>query len=276
MNKISIKRRILNVIFYVLSAIALLLLVTPLVSIFSAVLIEGVKALSWDMFTKLPQPPGSKGGGIANAIQGTLILVSLSSAISIPIGFLAGIFMSEYSENGLSSFLKSITEILSGIPSIIAGLFVFSVVVLPMGTFSALAGALALSVLSIPLIARATESALASVPRDIREAALALGIPKWKAIVWIVVRAASGGIIAGIMLSIARVAGETAPLLFTAFGSQYFAKSLLEPVTALPLVIYVYGSSPWEEWVRLAWGASLLLVITVTMISVIVKERYGK
>jgi len=247
---------------YLVSFCAVLVLV-PLFSILVHLVSQGASALNWDFFTKLPKAVGEKGGGMANAIVGSLVLLGIASTIGVPIGLGAGIYLSEYADKGFARIVRFVTDVMNGIPSIVYGIFAYAVFVLPMRSFSALAGGAALGVMMIPIVTRTTEEFLRMVPVSLREAGLALGIPKWKVILDIVLHTARGGIVTGIMVSLARVAGETAPLLFTAFGNRVWSTELRQPVAALPLQIFAYAISPFEDWHRQARAGALVLILLV-------------
>jgi phosphate transport system permease protein len=265
------KRKQMNRFFMLLLGLATLVALVPLFSVFIYVFNHGFAALNWDFFTRLPAPVGEAGGGLGNAVLGTLILVGLASLIGIPIGVSAGIYLSEYGRGKLASTLRFTIDLLSSVPSIIVGLFAYAILVVPLGRFSAYAGGAALAVIMIPTVARSTEELLKLVPNHIREAGLALGIPRWKVILRVVVRGALSGIMTGVMLSIARAAGETAPLLFTALNSQYWPKALDQPISSLPVQIYTYAISPYEDWHRQAWAGALLLVLSVFLFNILTR-----
>ncbi len=239
----------------------------PLVSILGYVAIRGLRGLDLAFFTQLPAPVGEPGGGMANAFVGTLIMVTLASLISIPIGIMAGIYLSEFGRGRFATLVRFVTDVATGIPSIIAGIFIYSLVVLTMGRFSGLAGGLSLGVLMIPVITRTTEEMLRLVPQSLREAALALGVPYWKVILQVVLPAARSGIMTGTMLAIARAAGETAPLLFTSLGNQFWQPRLDQPMAALPIQIFTYAVSPYEDWHQKAWAGAALLILLVVVSS---------
>jgi len=224
---------------------------------------KGVSSLSWTFLSRLPRPVGEPGGGIANAIVGTAKLVGLAAVLGIPVGVLGAVYLSEYGDSPFGFAIRYCADVLNGIPSIVTGIFAFTIVVLPLKHFSALAGSVALAVIMIPLILRSSEEFLRLVPVAVREAALALGIPRWKVIVRVVLPAASRGIMTGSLLAVSRVAGETAPLVFTAFGARHWDQGWLQPIAALPLVIYTYAISPYEDWHRQAWAAAFLLLVVV-------------
>lgn len=265
------RRKMVSRIMLGLCYAAAVAAVLPLLYIFFYTTMQGASALTPEFFTELPKPVGETGGGMANAIVGTLILVGIGSLIGIPVGLLAGIYVTEYSKSLIANIVKFVTDVLSGIPSIIIGIFAYGVVVLPMQKFSALAGGFALGILMIPTVTRTTEEMLKLVPHTLREAALALGIPRWKTTLRIVLRTASGGIITGVLLAIARAAGETAPLLFTSFGNSFWAESLDSPMASIPVQIFNYAISPYEEWHKMAWAGAFVLITLVFIVSLIVR-----
>ena len=240
-----------------------LLVIAPLGLVFYHLIKSGVGAVNWDFFTKLPKPVGEIGGGMANAIVGTFVLLGNASLIGVPVGVLGGVYLSEYGSSKLNWWIRLGADVLNGVPSIIWGMVVYALVVLPMEGFSAWAGGIVLGLIMIPLIMRTTEEVLQLVPNGYREAALALGIAQWRTIVQIVVRTALKGIATGVLLALARVAGETAPLLFTAFGNRFWNHSLSDPIAVLPLQIFSYAISPYEDWHRQAWAGALVLVSIV-------------
>jgi phosphate transport system permease protein len=219
-------------------------------------------------FTHLPKPVGEPGGGMANAIVGTLVLLGLASLIGVPVGVLGGVYLSEYGAEKLNWWIRFGADILNGVPSIVWGIVAYSLVVLPMKGFSAYAGGVALGFMMIPLVIRTTEEVLLLVPNGYREAALALGIPRWKMIVRIVMTTALKGIVTGVLLAGARIAGETAPLLFTAFGNQFWTHNLKDPIAALPLQIFTYAISPYDDWHRQAWAGALVLILIIFLINI--------
>jgi phosphate transport system permease protein len=242
---------------------ATLFAVVPLVSILVYVAKEGIPGLNWAFFTHLPQPVGETGGGMANAIVGTIVLVGLACTVGIPFGVLGGIYLAEFGTNKFASALRFSCDVLAGVPSIVVGMFVYEVVVVPMGHQSAYAGGIALGILMIPTVIRTTEELLKLVPHALREAALALGVPKWRAILRVVLRTAAPGIVTGIMLAVARATGETAPLLFTAANNRFWVTSLDQPIASLTVQIYQYSVSPYDDWHRQAWSAALVLMAIV-------------
>jgi phosphate transport system permease protein len=262
------RRRTVNALMLALVGAGTLLALSFLVAVLGYVLVRGGPALNLAFFTETPKPVGESGGGMANAIAGTLLLVALASLLSLPAGIGAGVYLAEYGGRGrLATLIRFSVDVLSGIPSITIGLFAYTLIVLPMRSFSALAGAVALAVLMLPTMVRATEEMVRLVPGSVREAGLALGIPRWKTITWIVLPAARDGILTGVMLALARAAGETAPLLFTAFGNRFWSFDPLQPIAALPLQIFVYAVSPYDDWHRQAWAGALVLVGLVLLLS---------
>ena len=248
-----------------------ILVVVPLVLVFYHLIEEGFTSINWAFFTQLQKPVGETGGGMANAIVGTFILIGQAAVIGVPIGVLGGVFLSEYGGSKLNWWIRFAADILNGVPSITWGIVVWALLVMPMHTFSALAGGVVLGLMMIPLVMRTTEEVLQLVPGGYREAALALGIAKWKTIVQIVVRTALKGIVTGVLLALARVAGETAPLMFTALGNHNWTHKLTEPVAAMPLQIYEYAKSPYDDWHRQAWAAALVLLLLVLCINISVR-----
>ena len=248
-----------------------LLVIAPLGLVFFHLLANGASSVNWDFFTKLPTPVGVAGGGMVNAIVGSLKLLALAAAIGIPVGVLGGVYLAEYGSARVNSLLRFVADVLNGVPSITWGVVVYGLVVLRFKGFSAYAGGLALGLIMIPLILRTTEEVILLVPNGYREAALALGVSRWKTIVHIVMKTASKGIITGILLALARVGGETAPLLFTAFGNRFWNHSLSQPIAALPLQIFTYAISPYDDWHRQAWAGALVLVTGVFCVNVTVR-----
>jgi phosphate transport system permease protein len=251
-----------------LSILATILVIIPLVAILFYLIYKGASSLNLNFFTKIPAPVGQEGGGMANSIVGSGIILGLASLMGIPIGIAAGVYLAEFGRGKpFATAVRFTADVLNGVPSIVMGISIYSLIVKPQNHFSALAGGVALAIMMIPTVTRTTEEMLATVPHAIREAALGLGVPKWRTAVSVSLRTASPGIITGCMLAFARVAGETAPLLFTAFGNQFWSFSLTEPIAALPLQIYVYAISPYDEWHRLAWAGALVLIVLI-MVSV--------
>src|SRR5205809_2676977 len=254
-----------------LALVSAVLVVAPLGLVFFHLLKSGASAVNWDFFTHLPSPVGEKGGGMVNAIVGSFELLMLASLIGIPIGVLGGVYLAEYGSARANSMLRFTADVLNGVPSITWGVVVYGLVVLRFKGFSAYAGGLALGLMMIPLILRTTEEVILLVPNGYREAALALGVARWKTIVHIVMKTASKGIITGILLALARVGGETAPLLFTAFGNRFWNHNLSQPIAALPLQIFTYAISPYDDWHRQAWAGALVLVTGVFLVNVLVR-----
>ena len=251
--------------------ISAVLVITPLGLVFFHLVVNGASSLNWDFFTKLPAPVGAVGGGMVNAIVGSLELLALAGALGIPIGVLGGVYLAEYGSARINSILRFLADVLNGVPSITWGVVVYGMVVLRFKGFSTYAGGLALGLIMIPLILRTTEEVILLVPNGYREAALALGVRRWKTIVHIVMKTASKGIITGILLALARVGGETAPLLFTAFGNRFWNHSLSQPIAALPLQIFTYAISPYDDWHRQAWAGALVLVTGVFCVNILVR-----
>jgi phosphate transport system permease protein len=251
-----------------LSVLATIVVIIPLIAILFYLVYKGASSLNLAFFTRPPAPVGESGGGMANAIVGSGIILALASLMGIPIGIAAGVYLAEFGRGKpFATAVRFTADVLNGVPSIVMGISIYSLIVVRQKHFSALAGGVALAIMMIPTITRTTEEMLATVPHAIREAALGLGVPKWRTVVSVSLRTASPGIITGCMLAFARVAGETAPLLFTAFGNQFWSLKLNEPIAALPLQIYVYAISPYDEWHRLAWAGSLVLIVMI-MVSV--------
>lgn len=247
------------------------IVIAPLGFVFFYLVQKGASSVNWSFFTELPKPVGVVGGGMANAIVGSGELLALAAVIGIPVGVLGGVYLAEYGSARGNAMLRFVADVLNGVPSILWGVVVYGLVVLRFKSFSAYAGGLALGLLMIPLIMRTTEEVLLLVPNGYREAALALGISRWKTILHIVMRTASKGIVTGILLALARVAGETAPLLFTAFGNRFWNHSLSEPIAALPLQIFTYAISPYDDWHRQAWAGALVLVLMIFVINLLVR-----
>lgn len=262
------RRKVKDVIACSLLCAAAVVAIVPLFNVLGYVLLQGFPALNLDFFTKVPAPVGEAGGGMANALWGTTILIAIGSLIGVGWGLTIGIYLSEYGNNKLGSMIRFTADMLASVPSIVIGLFVYSLVVLPMKRFSALAGGIALGIIMIPTVARNTEELLRLMPTHIREAGLALGLPRWKVILRIVLRGAMSGITTGVMLAIARVAGETAPLLFTALNNRFWQSRLDQPIASLPVQIYSYAISPFDDWHRQAWAGALVLVVFVFAINI--------
>jgi phosphate transport system permease protein len=243
--------------------VAAILVIVPLLAIFVDLLIKGAGSFNLAFLTHTPKPPGEEGGGMANAIVGTGLILGVASLIGVPLGIGCGIYLAEYGRGRLGDLIRFTADVLNGIPSIVIGMSVYGLIVLRQKHFSAFSGGVALGIMMIPTIARATEEMLLMVPNMVREAALGLGIPKWRTSLSITLRTASGGVITGCMLAFARVAGETAPLLFTAFGNQFWSLKLNQPMAALSLQVYVYGLSPYDDWHKQAWTGALILITMI-------------
>ncbi len=255
-----------------LAIVSTILVVAPLVAIFGYLLFKGASSLNWAFFTQIPKPVGEVGGGMANAILGSGVILALASAFGVPIGIAAGIFLAEFGRGSkLANAVRFTADVLNGVPSIVMGIAVYSLIVLPQKHFSALSGGVALGIMMIPTITRTTEEMLLLVPNQVREAALGLGVPNWRSVLSITLRTASPGVITGCMLAFARVAGETAPLLFTAFGNNFWSHNLNQPIAALPLQIYIYAISPYDDWHRLAWAGSLVLILLIVLAVALVR-----
>jgi len=264
-------RKFKNTFMQALTCLCAVLVVFPLGLIFYHVLTSGVGSVNWAFFTQLPKPVGELGGGMANAIVGTFELLGLAAVLGVPVGILGGIFLSEYGTTRLNWWVRFGADVLNGVPSITWGMVVWALVVVPMKTFSAWAGGIALGMIMVPLIMRTTEEVLRLVPGGYREASLALGIPHWRTVLQIVVRTGVKGIVTGTLLALARVAGETAPLLFTALGNQFWNHRLSDPIAAIPVQIFDYARSPYEDWHRQAWAGALVLLLLVALINVTVR-----
>jgi len=256
--------------FCILAALAAII---PLVLILFYVAADGLKAINPDFFTGLPKPVGESGGGVANAILGTLTLVALASGISLPVGIMAGVYLAEFGRgrDRLTEAVRFLTDVLNGVPSIVIGIFVYSLIVVAMGRYSAIAGGVALSIIMIPIITRSTEEMLRMVPDSLREASLSLGATEQQTVIRIVLRSASGGIVTGVMLAVARAAGETAPVLFTALNNRYWNEGLDQPIASLAVFVYNYGISPFEDWRSQAWGAALVLMVMVLLLNIVAR-----
>ena len=264
------RRRIVNIVAQVVATLCAIAVLIPLILIFTDLASKGASSINFAFITQLPKPVGEAGGGMANAIVGTLVLIGLASVIGLPIGVLAGVYLAEYGHGGFGWCVRFAADVLTGVPSIVVGIYAYTLLVLPLHSFSAYAGAWALAVIMLPIVARTTEEMVKLVPGSLREAALALGVPAWRMIIRVVLRTARGGIITGIMLAVARIAGETAPLLFTAFGNQFWQRGLSGPIASLPVQIYTYAISPFDDWQRQAWAGALVLLglVFITSLSV--------
>jgi phosphate transport system permease protein len=254
-----------------LMAVAVLVAVLPLLFILLTLVVKGAGSLSLAFFTRMPVPAGETGGGVAHAIVGTLMIVGLASLIGVPLGMGAGIYCAEFPGTRLAKLTRFVADVMNGTPSIVVGVFAWTLIVARQKHFSGLAGSCALAMLMVPMVMRTTEELITLVPNSLREAALALGYPRWRTALRVVLRTALPGIVTGSLLSIARVAGETAPLLLTALGSQYFSLRINQPMAALPLTVFQYATGPYEEWHRFAWAAALVLILVVLGLSVIAR-----
>jgi phosphate transport system permease protein len=262
------RRRIVNIAMTAVVGLAALITTLPLVFILYHLVSQGASAVSFDFFTQMPKPVGETPAGMANAIVGTLILIGIACAIGLPIGIGAGLYLADFKGSRLANFVRFLADVLNGLPSIVVGIFAWQFLVRPIGHFSALAGGVALAAMIVPMITRTTEEMVRLVPTALREAALALGYSRARTALTVVLRTATAGIVTGVLVAVARIAGETAPLLFTAFGNQFWSARLDQPIAALPLQIFSYAISPYDEWHRLAWAGALVLIAVVFVISV--------
>ncbi len=268
MSARTVWRKSVNVVMLSLTGACALLTVSVLFFILGYLVYHGGRDVNWDFFTKLPKPVGETGGGMANAIVGSAKLLLLASLIGVPIGFFGGVYLAEFGGKTFSFLVRYTADLLNGVPSIVIGIFAYAVVVVPMKHFSTLAGGFALGIMMIPIALRSTEEFLHNVPRTLREAAMALGASKWRTISSVVIPAAIQGIITGIMLDLARVAGETAPLLFTAFSNRFWSPGWNQPIASLPVMIFTYAVAPYEDWHRQAWAAGLVLLALVLIANI--------
>lgn len=267
MNRLTYRKTV-NRVMLTVTGLCTFTTVAVLFVILGYLLYNGGKSLDWNFFTKLPLPQGMQGGGVANAILGSATMVLLAALIGLPVGFLGGVYLSEFGGKSFSFLVRYTADLLNGVPSIVIGIFAWTVVVVPMHGFSALAGGFALSLMLIPITLRSTEQFLGTVPRALREGALALGAPKWKVVSTVVVPAAGRGIMTGMILGVARIAGETAPLLFTALSNNFWSTSLGEPTASLPVMIYKLATAPYDDWHRQAWAAGLVLLAMVLLTNI--------
>jgi phosphate transport system permease protein len=266
------RRQLVNRIGLTLSMLAMGLGLFVLLWILYVLLSNGIAALDWAMFTQSTPAPGSEGGGLANAIVGSLLMVGVTALISTPIGILAGVYLAEYGDQSkIASLTRFVTDIMLSAPSIVLGLFVYAVLVAQVKHFSGWAGTVALSLIAIPVVVRTTENMLRLVPGSLREAAFALGAPRWKVATFVTLRAAQSGVMTGLLLALARISGETAPLLFTALNNQFFSTDMNAPMANLPVVIFQFAMSPYDNWVRLAWGGALLITLTVLILNIVAR-----
>jgi phosphate transport system permease protein len=257
------RRRVVDEVMSVLFMIATAIAVAPLLLVVGYIVVEGARGLNVALVTQLPAPVGEPGGGMGNAFVGSAIVIAIASAIALPVGILAGVYLSEFGHGRFGDVLRFFADVLTGVPSIVVGIVAYTILVVPLHSFSALSGGFALSIIMIPTVTRTTEEALTRVPTAIREASLALGVREWKTILRVVIPTGLAGIITGAMLAIARISGETAPLLFTAFGSSFWQEGLLRPIAAVPLQVFQYAISPYKDWHEQAWAAALILMLLV-------------
>src|ERR1700681_4950872 len=274
---LSLGRRGMNALITLAAGAAVILVLLPLGAIFAYLIYKGIGSINLAFLTQTPKPVGEPGGGMANAIVGSMVILAIASVLGVPLGIGAGIFLSEYGRNRYGDIVRFISDVLNGVPSIVIGIVAYGLVVLPQKHFSALAGGVALAIMMIPTIARTTEQMLLLVPQAIREAAYGLGVSRWRTTLSITLRTATSGVITGVMLAFARVAGETAPLLFTAFGNQYWNWKTDQPTAALSLQIFTYAISPFDEWHRQAWAGALVLIVLIVgaVAAVRIAVRHG-
>jgi len=268
---LSLRRRITDRVMTGAAVLTVVIVLAPLVAIFGYVVYRGVGAINWAFLTQTPKPVGEAGGGMANAIVGSALILGIASLVGVPFGIVAGIYLAEFGRNRMGSVIRFTSDVLSGVPSIVIGIVAWSILVRDRG-FSALAGGLALAIMMVPTITRTTEEMLLLVPQALREAAYGLGVSRWRTTLSIVLRTATSGVITGIMLAFARIAGETAPLLFTALGNTFWNLRYNQPTAALPLQIYVYANSPYDDWHRQAWAGSLVLIVLI--VTAVAAVRY--
>jgi len=276
MNKsLYARRKLVNQIGMTLSFLAMVLGLFVLLWILLILFKNGFQALSWSLFTESTPAPGSEGGGLANAIIGSLMMVGFSALISTPIGVFAGVYLAEYGdESRTAEVTRFVTDIMLSAPSIVLGLFVYAILVAQVGHFSGWAGSMALSLIAVPVVVRTTENMLRLVPGSLREAAFALGAPRWKVATYVTLQAAKAGVLTGLLLALARISGETAPLLFTALNNQFFSANMNAPLANLPVVIFQFAMSPYDNWVNLAWGGALLITLTVLVLNIIARVLF--
>ncbi|MFY9559220.1 MAG: phosphate ABC transporter permease PstA [Terriglobales bacterium] len=274
---ISLWRRVMDRLMTGVAVLTVVLVLLPLGAIFAYLIYKGAGSINWAFLTQTPKPVGEPGGGMANAIVGSMVILAIASLMGVPLGIGAGIYLSEYGRNRYGDIVRFVSDVLNGVPSIVIGIVAYGLVVLRQGHFSAFAGGVALAIMMVPTIARTTEQMLLLVPQAIREAAYGLGIPRWRTTLSITLRTATSGVITGVMLAFARVAGETAPLLFTAFGNQFWNWKSDQPTAALSLQIFTYAISPFDEWHRQAWAGALVLIILIVsaVTAVRIAVRHG-
>src|SRR5215471_962771 len=277
LSVVSIRRRMVDALATGAAGAAVLLVLLPLVAIFGYLLYKGFGSLNWAFLTQTPKPVGEAGGGMANAIGGSILILGLASIMGVPLGIGAGIYLAEFGRGRFADLIRFTADVLNGVPSIVIGIVGYSIVVLRQGHFSALAGGVALAIMMVPTISRTTEEMLLLVPQAVREAAFGLGVSRWRTTVSITLRTATSGVITGVMLAFARVAGETAPLLFTAFGNQFWNLDINQPTAALSLQIFTYAISPFDEWHRQAWAGALVLIVLIVgaVAAVRIAVRHG-
>jgi phosphate transport system permease protein len=271
-QQISLYRRVTDHVMTGAAVLTVVLVLAPLVAIFGYLVYRGVGSIDWAFLTQTPKPVGESGGGMANAIVGSMFILGIASVIGVPFGVGAGIYLAEFGRNQFGSAIRFTADVLNGVPSVVIGIVAYSIVVLKQGHFSAFAGGAALAIMMVPTISRTTEEMLLLVPQALREAAYGLGVPRWRTTLSITLRTATSGVITGIMLAFARVAGETAPLLFTALGNTYWSLRYDQPIAALPLQIYVYANSPYDDWHRQAWAGSFVLILLI--VTAVAAVRY--
>ncbi|HEY8711434.1 MAG TPA: phosphate ABC transporter permease PstA [Thermoanaerobaculia bacterium] len=264
-------RQIKSNVIVALCGVAVVAALVPLVMILFYVISHGAAALNWSFFTQMPKPVGEVGGGMANAIVGTLILIAIAASIAVPVGVVSGIHLAEYGETPFASAVRFAADVLNGVPSIVIGIFAYGLVVLPVHRFSALAGGFALSIMMVPIVTRTTEELLRLVPAGLREGALALGATRTRAMFTVILPAALPGILTGVLVALARIAGETAPLLFTAFNNRFWSTSLTQPIGSLTVQIFTYAISPYEDWHRQAWAGAFVLVSMILILSIVAR-----
>ena len=269
------RRKRISRLMFALTSFCAAVSLSVLFVILGYIAYHGLSSLNWDFFVKLPKPVGEKGGGIANAILGSAKLVGLAGLLGIPVGVLGGVYIAEYGDNKLGFLIRYAADVLNGVPSIVIGVFAYTLIVLPMKHFSALSGSAGLAIIMIPIVLRNTEEFIRLVPHSIREAALALGVPQWKVVLRVVLPTAGPGIITGSLLALSRIAGETAPLIFTAFGNRFWDNGWMHPMASLPHTIYTYAIAPYEDWHRQAWAAALVLMLFVLLVNVGARALLG-
>jgi phosphate transport system permease protein len=275
-NSYLIYRKVKNILFTSLVVFSAIIILVPLFIIVKFVISEGAGAINWSFFSELPKPVGEIGGGMKHAILGTIYIVTLGAMISVPIGITCGVYLSEFSKSKLAKTLKLTVDLLSGIPSIVIGIFAYLIVVVPLKSFSALAGGIALSIIMLPIIIKTSEEILKLVPNHIREAGLALGLPRWKVILFIILKGEISNLLTGIILAISRASGETAPLLFTAFGNMFLSYDMRQPMATLPVQIYTYAISPFKDWQRQAWAGAFVLMVIILGMNLIARFLLNK